>query len=95
MRVSSGIVFFFFKSVPGDAVNIRVNTSFSSPDDVLTEWRGFVQQAGMADAGLVGTLPQVGSGLSQSRRRNTIACVLGDPLVLCVRAKVDTEHYRE
>ena len=64
-------------------------------DDVLTEWRGFVQQAGMADAGLVGTLPQVGSGLSQSRRRNTIACVLGDPLVLCVRAKVDTEHYRE
>ena len=36
-------------------------------DDVLTEWRGFVQQAGMADAGLVGTLPRVGSGLRASQ----------------------------
>ena len=35
--------------------------------DVLTEWRGFVQQAGVADAGLVGTLPQVGSVLRSSR----------------------------
>ena len=36
-------------------------------DDVLTERRGIVQQAGMADAGLVGTLPQVGSVLRASR----------------------------
>ena len=40
-------------------------------NDVLTEWRGFVQQAGMSDAGLVGTLPQVGSGLRASRDAET------------------------
>ena len=31
------------------------------------EWRDLVKQAGVADAGLVGTLPRVGSGLRASR----------------------------
>ena len=41
-------------------------------DDVLTEWRGLVQQAEMADAGLVGTFPQVGSVLRASRDVETL-----------------------
>ena len=36
-----------------------------TPD--VGEWRDLVQQAGMADAGLVGTLPRVSSGLRASR----------------------------